>query len=327
MTGARTQDCASFQDTHVGKAGQWISASKMTNPTGCANVESMKRRLRHGVAAALLGVLAAAAQVPGGAPAAKDATATTDATDAALTAARLWIGRALILRGFWAANELEYDAQGVPKKPGKTVDWTLAGMNLDKVVRRPDGDLELDGERVAIRYNPDQHSFERHTLNQTHLRVVFPARDPTGVNRTMAAIFSTGIDPALERSMPPYWSHYFLPQQYWPSDGLETVTIIPAGGKLPEGAVQPVAEKKPEPDYTTEARADRVKGTVSLRVTVDEQGVSRRVTIRQPLGYGLDKNAAEAVEHWQFRPGLVEGKPAAMEVTVNQQFDLVSPPG
>ena len=276
----------------------------------------MCRRLRQSSCAALLCVSAAAAQAPPPAPA---------ANDPALAAAQVWIGRALILRGFWAANELDYDAQGQPKKPGKSLDWTLAGMNLDKVIRRPDGDLELDGERVAIRYNPDQHSFERHTLAQAHLRVVFPARDSAAANHALAAIFSTGIDPALEHSMPAFWSHYFLPQLPWPGDGLET-TPIPAGGKLPEGAVPPVAEKKPEPDYTTEARADNVKGTVILRVTVGEDGVPRRVTIRQPLGYGLDKSTADALAHWQFRPGLVAGKPAAMEVIVSQQFDLVSPP-
>ena len=229
--------------------------------------------------------------------------------DPVLAAAQLWLGRALILRGFWASNDLEYDAQGMLKKPGKATDWTLAGMQLNKVSRRPDGSLELDGERVAIRYNPDQHSFDRHPLAQTHLRVVFPAQDPAGVDRALTAIFSTGIDPALERSLPPFWSHYFLPQLPWTGDGLETAAIVAPGGKLPEGAVPPVAEKKPEPDYTAEARADNVKGTVGLRVTVGADGVPRHVTIRQPLGYGLDRNAAEAVGRWQFRPGLLAGKP------------------
>ena len=275
------------------------------------------------MAVALLCVLAAGAQVPGGAPPPNDSGPTPDPV---LAAAQLWLGRALILRGFWASNDLEYDAQGMLKKPGKATDWTLAGMQLNKVSRRPDGSLELDGERVAIRYNPDQHSFDRHPLAQTHLRVVFPAQDPAGVDRALTAIFSTGIDPALERSLPPFWSHYFLPQLPWTGDGLETAAIVAPGGKLPEGAVPPVAEKKPEPDYTAEARADNVKGTVGLRVTVGADGVPRHVTIRQPLGYGLDRNAAEAVGRWQFRPGLLAGKPAAMEVNVNQQFDLVAPP-
>lgn len=284
----------------------------------------MRRGLRRQVAILVLCLTAAAAQGPAGLP--PPLNDATGSSDPSLVAARLWIGRALILRGFWAASDLEYDAQGVPKKPGRTVDWTLSGMNLDKVSRRTDGGLELAGERVAIRYNPDQRVFERHPLNQTHLRIVLPALDPAGLKQALAAIFSTGIDPALEHSLPPFWSHYFLPQQSWPVDGLETTAIVPAVGKLPEGTVLPVAEKKPEPDYTTEARSERVKGTVSLRVTVDEEGIPRRVMIRQPLGYGLDKTAAEALEHWRFRPGTVAGKPVAMEVTVNQQFDLIAPP-
>ena len=273
------------------------------------------------LAACVLGDLRSGAQSPATAPA-------VSATDPVAAAAEAWIGRALIVRGFPAASELEYDRSGRLLNSGKSVDWTLAGMNLEKVSRRGNDALQLDGTRVAIRYNPDQHQFDRHPLKETHVRVTFPAADASSVNRVMAAIFSTGIDPALERSMPAYWSHYFLPGSDWlGTDALAGVTIIPANGKLPEGAVLPEAEKKPEPDYTAEARMDRVKGTVWIRLVVDADGVPRRVTIRQPLGYGLDARTAEAVARWRFRPGTVGGKPAAMEVLVYQAFDFaVAPP-
>jgi TonB family protein len=182
--------------------------------------------------------------------------------------------------------------------------------------------------RVASRYNPDQHQFERHTLKGVSLKVILPASDATTLNGTMAAIFSTGIDPALERSMPSEWRHYFLPGSEWQGgDSLAGVAILPAGVKPPEGTVLPEAEKKPEPGYTDQARMDRVKGTVDLRLVVDADGVPRRITIRQPLGYGLDASTAEAVARWRFRPGSVNGKPAAIEVLINQGFDLVTPPG
>ena len=262
-----------------------------------------------------------AAQVTGATPA-----TSLPATDPVLAAAENWIGRALILRAFAAGDVLEYDGNGKLKQPGKAVDWTLAGMELDKVVRRPDGQLELDGTRVAILYKPDQHSFERHALKQTRLRVVFPPTGPAGVERVLRAIFSVGIDPALERSLPPYWSHYFLPALDWGDDGLKGVSIVPAAGKLPDGAVAAVALKKVEPEYTDEARADRVKGLVGLRLVIDATGAVKRVTVRQPLGYGLDARAAEAVGRWQFQPGTVDGKPAAMELLVNQGFEFGGSP-
>lgn len=244
-------------------------------------------------------------------------------TDPVVAAGEVWIGRALILRGFPAGNDLAYDRSGHLENGGKSTDWTLAGVNVEKVSRHGNDELQMDGTRVAIRYNPDQHQFDRHMLKDVHVKVIFPVTDAASVPRLMTAIFSTGIDPALERSMPAEWSHYFLPGTEWTgADALAGVTIVPANGKLPEGAVLPEAEKKPEPDYTEQARTDRVKGTVGLRVVVDAEGVARRITIRQPLGYGLDAKTAEAVGHWRFRPGTVDGKPAAMEVLVNQTFDV-----
>ncbi len=270
--------------------------------------------------ASLLAVAAVWAQAP--------ATPATQAlsTDPVIAAAEFWIGRALILRGFYAGGELDYDPAGRIRNPGKVVDWTLAGINVEKVSRRAPGELQLDGTRVAIRYNPDQHQFDRHPLKDNHVRVIFPAGDAVGVNKLMAAIFSTGIDPALQRAMPAFWKHYFLPAEPWTGDALQGVTIMPATSTLPAGAVLPVAEKRPEPEYTDEARADRVKGTVVLKLVVDAEGATQRVTIRQPLGYGLDERAAEAVMRWRFRPGMVAGKPVAMEVVVDQGFDFAAPP-
>ena len=249
------------------------------------------------------------------------------AADPVVAAGEKWIGRALILRALPAGGELTFDRAGKLENGGKTVDWTLAGMNVEKVLRRGNKEVELDGTRVAIRYNPDQHQFDRHPLKDAPIRVTLPASDAAGLNRTMAAIFATGIDPALERSLAPAWRHYFLPGAEWTgADALTGVTIAPVNAQPGNGTVFPVAEKKPEPDYTDQARTDRVKGTVGVRLVVDAEGVPRRVTIRQPLGYGLDTRTAEAVARWRFQPGTVAGKPVAMEVIVNQAFDLVAPP-
>ena len=271
---------------------------------------------------AWVGLVPGAGQAPSAPP-----VAASNVADPVVAAAELWIGRALLLRATPAVNELHYDRSGHLLSAGKTVDWTLAGINLEKVARHGADELELDGTRVAIRYNPDQHQFDRHALKDVHLKLIFPASDAAALNKAMSAIFSTGIDPAFERAMPPAWRHYFLPGSDWQgADVLAGASILPAAGRLPEGTVLPEAEKKPEPEYTDQARADRVKGTVGIRLVVDTDGVPRRITIRQPLGYGLDARTAEAVARWRFRPGTVGGRPAAMEVLVNQAFDFVAPP-
>ena len=253
--------------------------------------------------------------------------ATEAARDEALDAATVVVGRATILRGFPDGNELRYDAAGRLVGQPKAVDWTLAGVEVQKVVRRADGALEMEGVRVAIRYNPEQHTFERHALKETKVRMELPAAGSARpVRAALDAMVSVGIDPALQRSMPPYWVHYFIPGTAWGADDLAGQTIVPANGKPAAGLQFPVLIKKAEAEFTPEAVKDRVKGTVQLRLVVGADGVPRRIAIRQPLGYGLDERTVEAAAKYRFQPGMQDGKPVAMEVIVNQAFDVPPPP-
>lgn len=268
-----------------------------------------------GAIALFCAILAAQSRAVGQTPLAAHAD-----DDLGVIAAERWIGRALIVRGFPREDELKYDAVGQPREKMKATDWTLAGFDLVKVARRVDGDLTLDGFRVAIRYNPEQHIFERHRLKDESVRILLAAPSAPGVEPALAAIFSVGIDPALQRSMPSYWSHYFLPSEEWQADGLTGQNVTGLTAKPPVGLVYPVVEKKSEPGFTPEAVADRVHGLVQVRAVVDSKGIPLRIAIRQPLGYGLDAQTVEAVERYRFHPGTVGGLPTAIEVVVDQTF-------
>ena len=238
-----------------------------------------------------------------------------------VAAAQAWIGRALILRGAYLGGELEFDAAGRVNGSPKTTDWTLAGMDLTGVSRRGSGELELDGNRVFIGYNQGGHVFERHPQRDMKLRVVLPgAAAATAVDAEMAAVFSQGEDPAFERALPPYWSHYFLPQQPWPDDALKGVTILGLNGKVPVDLVMRVPEKKPDAEMNAEARAAHVKGTVQARIVVDTSGIPSRIVLRNPLGWGLDAQVVEALGRYRFKPGVLGGKPVVTEVIVNEEF-------
>lgn len=258
----------------------------------------------------------------GGAQAPTVGPATKAARDEAVEAATALVGRATILRGFYGGGELRYDAAGKVQGQPKGVDWTLAGMDVQEVSRGSGGEIEMEGVRVAIRYNPDQHTFERHPLKETKVRIEFPAPDAKQSRETLAAIFSVGIDPALQRSMPPAWKHYFIPATDWGADDLAGKTIVPANVKATPGLEFPVLVKKGEPEFTGEAVKDRVKGTVQLRLVVGVDGVPRRIAIRQPLGYGLDERTVEAAAKYRFQAGTQDGKPVPMEVIVTQSFEV-----
>jgi hypothetical protein len=244
------------------------------------------------------------------------------ARDLALEGAEALIGRAIFLRGGYAGSELTYDALGHVKGEPKQLDWTLAAANIEKVSRRSPAELELDGTRVAMRYNPDQHVFERHAQKDQKLKIILTANDAArGLQGALATVFAVGIDPGLQRAMPLYWRHYFSPGLAWPNDDLTGKQVVPANAQQANGVEYPLLEKKAEPDFTLEARADKVRGLVQLRLTVGVDGIPRRIAIKQPLGYGLDQKAVEAAMKYRFRPGMKDGQPIAMEMLVNQTFD------
>ncbi len=240
--------------------------------------------------------------------------------DSALEGAQAMVGRALLLRGCYAGGDLTYDAMGRVKGEPKVVDWTLAGANIEKVTRRNAAELELVGVRVAMRYNPEQHIFERHLLKDEKLKILLAVNpDGHGLQGALAMMFAVGIDPALQRAMPAYWRHYFSPKMAWPDDELTAQTIVSGNAA---GLEYPVPEKKPEPEFTNQARQDHVKGLVQVKLVVGADGMARRIAIRQPLGYGLEARVVDSLGRYRFRPGMKDGKPVAVEMVVNQMFDV-----
>jgi len=56
---------------------------------------------------------------------------------------------------------------------------------------------------------------------------------------------------------------------------------------------------------------------------VDEKGNPRELKVIRPLGLGLDQKAIEAVEKWKFKPGMKDGKPVAVQATIEVNFRLL----
>ena len=249
--------------------------------------------------------------------------------DRTLAPAEALVGKALFLRGFYLANDLGYDAAGRVQGLPKAGDWTLAAVNVLKVERRKPDEIELDGVRVAIRYNPDAHEFQRHALNDEKMRlIVADTGSVAGVEAAFAAMFSVGIDPALQRAMPDYWRHYFDPTLAWPQDELsgQTVYMLVGQAGQTKDVGPPVVARRTDARYPEFAQRDKVQGAIQLRMVVDGEGVPHRISVAQPLGYGLDASGVEAMAKWRFTPGMRAGAPVATGVVVEQQFRLVGPP-
>ena len=172
---------------------------------------------------------------------------------------------------------MSFDASGKVDGAPKAFDWTLAGVDLESVKRVGAETLELDGVRVAIRYNPDNLLFERHPQRDQRVKVLVAVRKVGSsantllglepVEETLGTIFSMGIDPALQRSLQDYWRNYFDLNLSWSGDELEGQTILPAKGES-----SPQVVRKTVSVETLEAEKDKVRGSVGVRLVVDAKG-------------------------------------------------------
>jgi TonB family protein len=79
---------------------------------------------------------------------------------------------------------------------------------------------------------------------------------------------------------------------------------------------------KPRPDYTDEARKNRLEGEVLLRVRFAASGDARVVEVIRGLGYGLNENAIRAAEQIRFKPALRGGQPVDSTAIVHIVFQL-----
>jgi periplasmic protein TonB len=90
------------------------------------------------------------------------------------------------------------------------------------------------------------------------------------------------------------------------------------------GVTLPQVIREVKPDYTDEAKAAGIRGTVWMRVVVKADGKVGDVKVTRSLDseFGLDDQAVKAAKQWEFKPGTKDGKAVAVEVTIEMTFTL-----
>jgi TonB family protein len=90
------------------------------------------------------------------------------------------------------------------------------------------------------------------------------------------------------------------------------------------GVTPPVALVVPKPQYTAEAMRARIQGTVWVECVVQTNGAcsDMRVTRSLDQTFGLDQEALKAARQFRFRPGVRQGEPVAVLVTIELSFSL-----
>ena len=104
-----------------------------------------------------------------------------------------------------------------------------------------------------------------------------------------------------------------------------TVTLalepLASGGKA--GSIErPVPVDMKKSAYPQSAQAKKIQGEVALEVTIDTAGKVSDVRVVKPLAPELDAAAADAMRASTFRPGMKDGTPVPVRVTITVAFRL-----
>jgi protein TonB len=92
--------------------------------------------------------------------------------------------------------------------------------------------------------------------------------------------------------------------------------------KIGGGVSTPVPIYTVEPEFSEEARKAKFMGVVLVNLIVDANGRPQNVHTLRGVGMGLDEKAVEAVKQYKFKPATKNGKPVAVELNVEVNFQI-----
>lgn len=118
----------------------------------------------------------------------------------------------------------------------------------------------------------------------------------------------TGIGPGNGPGIGPGWGGGSGGGAYRPGSGIQNP--------------KPIREVKPS--YTAEAMRAKVQGTAIVECVVLPDGTVGDVQIVKSLdpSFGLDREAVKAAKQWRFIPGMRNGQPVPVLVTIELMFTL-----
>ena len=92
--------------------------------------------------------------------------------------------------------------------------------------------------------------------------------------------------------------------------------------KIGGGVSSPVVIFQVDPEFSEEARRAKFMGVVLVNLIVDPQGRPVNVHVLRGVGMGLDGKAVDAVKQYKFKPAMENGKPVAVELNVEVNFQI-----
>lgn len=104
----------------------------------------------------------------------------------------------------------------------------------------------------------------------------------------------------------------------------EDPRIAGAQDSILSGATAPIdLSPSLRPEYTDEARANGVEGTMTLEIVIADTGDVLQVkSVGKTLGFGLEQEAISMYRRKKFSPSILDGKAITVKVLVPIRFTL-----
>jgi TonB family protein len=92
--------------------------------------------------------------------------------------------------------------------------------------------------------------------------------------------------------------------------------------RISEHVTEPKIVEMAKPRYALSPRRKQLEGVVGLEVDVLPDGTVGTVALVKSLDAEVDEIAAEAAKKFTFTPGTKDGKPVAVRIALDLQFNL-----
>ncbi|MGH9862252.1 MAG: energy transducer TonB [Candidatus Acidiferrales bacterium] len=248
--------------------------------------------------------------------------------------------KAFVLRNLWNGPEIKYNSAGHTPQIGAVCSWTVcARIEVKKLKLRRDR-LELEGIHLFTYYKDKEKRFA-HTRSRQAINITVQLNEDqlneNSLNELLANVFSRTGEMSPHQ-LPSYWQAFL---QGCNKEGLcsdprvESATQPPGSvlGFLEQpqrrsiysvggGVSKPKCVTCPAPHYSEAARQAGFQGTVDLWAVVNENGRVEEIQVAKPLGMGLDEEAVNTIQQWQFEPARRNGEPVAVRLILTMGFHL-----
>jgi len=233
----------------------------------------------------------------------------------------------LYLRGLWAEDNLHFDSDGKLIGNSDLVSFTLSGIEIEKVQLKQNR-LQLVGRRMGLEltgFTPKRAPLLVGTRfprkEEVHLEISAP---PSGdYSAALDAVFAQNIAD-LVPGIPSWWQPYV--HKYLIVDGIpyDTLPSPPTDRPMRVGGsvLPPTLLANKEADFNQYAKLMKYQGIVWIRLVVDKEGKPSHLAVERGLGLGLDERAIAAVRDYLFTPATQHGKPVAVEIRMEVNFQI-----